>query len=83
MTDNDLFELVAGVLNVPIEKITLQSGPNDFQEWDSIAHVTLCAAVEQVHNIQLTMPEMLAIRCVEDLMQTLKKQGVSVSKSKC
>lgn len=83
MTNKDLFELVAGVINVPVEKLTLKSGPDDFQEWDSIAHVTLCTAIEQTCNILLTMPEMLSIRCVEDLKQTLKKHGIIVSGCEC
>lgn len=72
-----LNELIASVLNVPAAKLTVQSGPENLTEWDSLAHIAITAAVEQAYNLQLTMPEILAIKTVVDLRNTLEKHGVS------
>lgn len=75
MKDNDLFELIGSVLNVPSAELNLQSGPDNIQSWDSLGHVTLCTALEQMYKIQLTMSEMLGIRSVDDIKKMLNKYG--------
>ena len=76
---HDLVTLVAGVLNTTPETLTPESGPLSVPAWDSLAHVTIVAAVEQTYGIQLTMPEILAIRTFGDLAQTLQRHGIVAS----
>ena len=72
-----LNELVASVINVPAAGLTPQSGPENLPAWDSVAHIGIIAAVEQTYHLQLTMPEILAIKTVADLHNMLEKHGVS------
>jgi acyl carrier protein len=69
--------LVADVLNVAPADLTLQSGPANLGQWDSLAHVTIMAAVEQTYSIEFTMREMLAIKSIADLQKTLETHGIS------
>lgn len=72
-----LNELVASVINVPAAELTPQSGAENLPAWDSLAHIGIIAAVEETYHVQLTMPEILAIKTVSDLHNTLEKHGVS------
>lgn len=73
-----LLELISNTINVPVGKLTPQSGPEDIPAWDSLAHIGIMAAVEQTYDLELTMPEMLAIKTVADLRRVLEKRGVTL-----
>ena len=73
-----LLELIANIINVPASKLTLESGPANIPAWDSLAHIGIMAAVEQTYDLQLTMPEMLAIKTVADLRHALEKRSVTL-----
>jgi acyl carrier protein len=73
---SNITELVASVLNVPASTLDEQSGPANQPPWDSLAHVTIIAAVEGSYGISLTMPEILAIKNIGDLTVVLKRHGV-------
>ncbi len=74
---SNLIELVANVLNVPANTLDAQSGPANQTHWDSLAHVTIVAAIEGSYGISLTMPEILAIKNIGDLVAALERHGVS------
>jgi acyl carrier protein len=73
-----LNELVAGVLNIPAEELTEESGPNVVAQWDSLAHVTIAAAVEDTYGVELAMSEILGITSLGDLRRVLRARGVGV-----
>ena len=75
-----LNELIAGVINISTAELTLESGPENIVEWDSLAHIGIISAVEQTYNLQFSMPEILGIKTVADLRDTLEKRGVSFVK---
>ncbi len=72
-----LVELVATVLDVSPDQLTMESGPRTVSKWDSLAHVTIAAAVEQTYKVELTMPEILSVRSIANLQEVLRKHGVS------
>jgi len=74
-----LIELICGVLNIPVDTLTHQSGPETTQEWDSLAHISIVAAIEQTYNVQLTMPEILSVKTIADFKVILENHGVKFS----
>ena len=74
----DLFNLVAGILGVPTEELSLESGPENLSKWDSLAQITIVSAIEQQYKITLSMPEILSIRSISDLQELIEKHGESV-----
>ncbi len=71
-----LNELIGSVINIPSSTLTPDSGPENLIEWDSIAHIGVITAVEQTYQVQITMPEILAIKTIADLRSILEKRGV-------
>jgi acyl carrier protein len=72
-----LIELVATVLDVSPDQLVPQTGPKTLTKWDSLAHVTIVAAVEQTYDVQLTMPEILSVQSIKDLEAVLRRHGVT------
>jgi acyl carrier protein len=78
VTKNDFFELVAGVLTVPADSLSLESTPDQIPSWDSLAQVTMCTALEQTLNIQFSMADMLSIKSLSDFVDVLGKHSVTL-----
>ena len=78
MTKTDFFGLVASVLNVPVNCLSPESTPDEISSWDSLAQVTICAALEQTLNIQFSMTDMLSIKALSDFFDLLEKHGISM-----
>lgn len=71
--NKDLIELIAGIINVPASGLTMDSGPATHQAWDSLAHVSIVAAVEQTYGVNFTMAEILSIKTIEELSSMLAR----------
>lgn len=53
-----LRQLISTVCGLPPEEIKNDIGPGDFEEWDSIKHVELIAAIEDEFKISFDFDEM-------------------------
>lgn len=56
-------------------RITEYTTPADIEEWDSLAHVNLLAAVENAFNIRFTADDMANIDSVAVLLTTMLERG--------
>lgn len=55
--------------------ITEKTTPADIEEWDSLAHVNILAAVENAFNIRFTAEDMANIDSVAVLLNVLAERG--------
>jgi acyl carrier protein len=53
-------------------KISATTSPNDIEEWDSLAHITLLASVEEAFDVHFTAEEMSVIVDVSTLLEALR-----------
>lgn len=72
-----LIELIAGVLALSPDQLTMESGPKNLSTWDSLAHITIVAAVERTYGVRLTMPEILSVQSIANLQAVLQTHGVA------
>ena len=68
-----LFQIVSEVMNIQIEKISDNSGPESIPEWDSFNMFVLLAEIEKEFNANFSLEETLQIKTVGDFR---KKSGV-------
>ena len=68
-----LFQIVSEVMNIQIEKISDNSGPESIPEWDSFNMFVLLAEIEKEFNVNFSLDETLQIKTVGDFR---KKSGV-------
>ena len=76
MLKQDLFQLIASLLNVKTQEIKLDSTPDHFSSWDSFKHMELILAIEDKYSIKLTDKQIAQIRNVEDMYKTIKDHGI-------
>ena len=63
-----ILELMASVLQVPIEKITEDTKMEDLEEWDSLMHVMLIGEIETRFGISISLEKSIEITCVKELI---------------
>jgi acyl carrier protein len=51
--------------------ITLDTTANDVREWDSVSHITLIVAVEQLFGIKIKTAEIESLKNVGDLVRII------------
>lgn len=50
------------------------TGPDDIEDWDSLAQMELLAIVTQKYEIQITPEEMLALKTVGDIAALIERK---------
>lgn len=73
MLDKDLLTLISGIIDVPIKDLTMETGAYTIPQWDSLAQLTIVAAIESEYNISLSMDEILSIKTVNDIKDIINK----------
>ena len=76
MNKKDLFQLIASLLNVEADEVTIDTSPDDFSNWDSFKHMELLLAIEDKYSIKLTDIQIAKIKNVQDIHDTLIDIGV-------
>jgi acyl carrier protein len=69
-------ELVADVVAVDPEALRDSTGPENLSEWDSLAHISIIAAIERTFGVEFQMEEMFEIKSIGDIKARLKSAGV-------
>jgi len=77
MSEIKLFEIIARVLNTPIEKINENSNPKTIPSWDSFTGYVLLDEIESAFNVSITLEEVLEIENVGDFKKILKEKGIN------
>tara|TARA_B110000116_G_scaffold245371_1_gene236433 strand:+ start:199 stop:432 length:234 start_codon:yes stop_codon:yes gene_type:complete len=54
-----------------------EQGPGDLPGWDSLGHLNLMNALEEVYSVSLDMEEMISIETVLDIRALLTEKGIS------
>jgi acyl carrier protein len=69
-------ELVASVMDVEITHIDNDTGPATLPPWNSIKHLELIAAIEEIYSIKLTTREIHTLTCVADIHHILQQRSL-------
>lgn len=56
--------------------LTLDTRPDDIEEWDSVAQVQLFLAMEEEFDVSFTPDELASAGSVRDIVQLLATRGV-------
>lgn len=61
-----VLEIAARTFNVPLSTLTFQSTPDNTNGWDSLAHISLIAALERQFDLRITASEIMNLRSLAD-----------------
>ncbi len=77
MIDDKLFRVIAKILSVSPDLVTINSVPGDFENWDSLRHTNIIFAVEEEFDINFTdtqIDELISVHSFYDAVsQNLTK----------
>ena len=66
-------------LNINDDKMSENLKYNEIEEWDSIGHMTLIAALEEEYKISLETDDIIEFSSFKKGMSILKKYNVEIS----
>ncbi|MBR9885565.1 MAG: acyl carrier protein [Oceanospirillales bacterium] len=73
---NALFEVFATALNIPLDEVSEDLKYNSIPQWDSVAHMTLVAALEDRFDLMLDTDDIIDMSSVAKAVEILNKYGV-------
>ena len=77
MNEIRLKKCFCDALGLPAEQITDGLAYNSIKQWDSVAHMSLVAALEGEFNVMLDTDEIIALSSVSVAKDLLRKHGVT------
>ena len=72
-------EIFKTALNIGDDKLNENLKYNEIEEWDSIGHMTLIAALEEEYKISLETDDIIEFSSFKKGMSILKKYNVEIS----
>ena len=66
-----VFEIMAQVMNVPIESVKEDSSPETIETWDSLKHMSLILTLEEEFSVQFSDEEIVTMLNVGQIMDVL------------
>jgi len=72
-------EIFKTALNVDANKVNENLEYNGIDEWDSIAHMTLMAAIEEEYKISLETDDIVEFSSFKKGIEILKKYDIKIS----
>ncbi len=73
-----LEELIGSILEIDPQDVTDATSQTTLSSWDSMAHINLITAMEEVYNVSFSVDEIQAIKSVGDARQMLRRKGAAV-----
>ena len=71
-----LYELVAKVMNVPVNSISDNSGPESIESWTSFKGYVLLYELETEFKVKFTIDEAMDVKKIADIKRHLGNHGV-------
>jgi acyl carrier protein len=69
-----VFEIIAQVMNVPIESVKEDSSPDTIETWDSLKHMSLVLTLEEEFDVQFSDEEIVKMLSVGLIMDVLSRK---------
>lgn len=72
-----VFNIIAQVMNVPVESLSEESSPESIEAWDSLKHMSLILTLEEEYGIQFSDEEIVTMLNVGLILEALTNKLAS------
>ena len=69
-----LREILATAIDVDLDELTDTSSPDNTPEWDSFAHMSMVAAMEDEFKITLTLDEVISMLTLPKIEEVISQK---------
>ena len=73
--ENQVFKVLAQVLDVESSQINLSSSPDTLSDWDSLKQIQILMALEQEFGVRFNEDQMARLGSANEIITTLKAAG--------
>ena len=74
---NQLYEIIAKVMNVPTSSLTDTMGPESIERWTSFNGYVLLHELETGFDVKFTIDEVMDVKTISDIKRHLKNKGIT------
>ena len=71
--EDKIIELIASVLNVPKDDVTLETEIGELDEWDSLRNVQIIAQLEKEFEVKITTDMIMDLEDVSDIVGLIRE----------
>ena len=71
--EDKIIELIARVLNVPKDDVTLETEIGELDEWDSLRNVQIIAQLEKEFKVKITPDMIMDLEDVSDIVGLIRE----------
>lgn len=71
-----LYHLIARIMNVPVDSVTDNSGPESIESWTSFKGYVLLYELESEFKVKFTIDEAMDVKKVSDIKRHLGNHGI-------
>ncbi|MCL9662463.1 acyl carrier protein [Paenibacillus hunanensis] len=68
-----ILNIVAAIMEVPVEQVTLESVKSDFEKWDSLGQLNLIMEIESVFEISIPIDHIANVDSVQAIIDIVNK----------
>lgn len=77
ISEREILEVIQNALNLNEKILTVDSGIGDVEEWDSLGHLGILAALDKFFNGKVgSIKEMATAKSVRKILQILKENSL-------
>lgn len=69
----EIVKIIAGILEVYVYDIEMDTAVGDLPEWDSMHHLQIIAELEKVYNIKFNASDLAELEDVSDLISLVEE----------
>lgn len=70
--------ILSKVLGIEQTLITDKTSPSNVESWDSFNGLMLVSELEKEFNVKFTMEEVVSVKNVKDIKESLRKHGIKL-----
>lgn len=68
ITEAEVREIIAGILELPAESLTDELGVGDIPQWESLAHMAILTTIEEAADLQIPEEQMMELSTVGSII---------------
>lgn len=78
MTNEEILQTITAIMREVLEisdlKVTFETSAVDVDEWDSMTHIQIIAAIEGNYKVRFALGELQALKNVGDMIGLIQKK---------
>ena len=71
--ESQVKEIIARVLNIPLDRVTDDLSSGDIPEWDSVGNLAIISTIEQELELEFPLEDLFDLTSVLSIVEEVKK----------